>query len=250
MNNKIKKSIVSLIIYAAIGFGVGFLWAFLGDIAKHFGINIGLPEVGDFFIRYIVVFQGMVGTILAIISFYNYLSVKKMVNVEMQDDDVDEKFTQKIDSKQDKALTIGSANYIISFALFGIAIDDRNIWILGSVLVFMAFVAINFFLEISIINQVKQRDPMKKGDPLDTNFEEQWIRSCDEAEKLMIFKAAYKSFQLMKIVLIVAMIVMFFSKVIFKTGNAPIILISVLWLIQIISYVYYGTKIQKGNLNI
>lgn len=246
---KNKKTIITLFIYAIIGFSLGILRAFGGDVIKYFGINIGLPDAADFLMEYIIVPQIIVATTLTLIIVYNYNSVKNMIFLEMKEED-DEDLAKKIDSIQDKALTIGVVNYICSFALFGISIDDRNPWILGSAVIFLIFMAITFFLEIKVINQVKQRDPMKKGNPMSDNFKEEWIDSCDEAEKLMIFKAAYKSFLMMQYVLIVFMVICMLTKSIFGTGNLPIILIGLLWLTQTLSYSYYCKELQKNKLNI
>lgn len=248
---KIRKILKDLLLYAAIGFGLGFIFAFLGDFLEYLGINSSLSNFADLFVEYILVLQVVIGGILAIIVFNYYSTVKKMISLEAREDsEEDEDLTEKIDLKQDKALTIVAVNYILSFTLFGLAIDDRNLWIIGSVIIFIALAVNNFLMEISLINQVKQRDPMKKGDPSESNFEEQWIESCDEAEKLIIYKAAYKSYTMMKGVLLFSMVVMLLSKPIFKTGNIPIILIGILWLTQTLSYIHYGTNLQKNKINI
>ena len=120
MKMKSRKAIFKLFIYAAVGFGLGFLGAFLGDIAKLLGINAVIPEAIDFIVSYVILLQVVVGAILSIVAIYYYTSVKKMITLEVQENDEDEDLTKKIDLKQDKALTISAVNYIFSFALFGI----------------------------------------------------------------------------------------------------------------------------------
>ena len=36
--------------------------------------------------------------------------------------------------------------------------------------------------------------PEKKGDPASRKFQKEWLESCDEAERAMIYQSAYKSY--------------------------------------------------------
>ena len=50
--------------------------------------------------------------------------------------------------------------------------------------------------QIRYIKLVQRIYPDKKGDPTSINFQEQWLASCDEAEKEEIYEASYKTYLL------------------------------------------------------
>ena len=62
-----------------------------------------------------------------------------------------------------------------------------------------------------------------------TNFNKRWMDSCDEAERMIIYKASYSTFQVMKSMLPIMEAVALLGKLMFETGNFPIILICILW---------------------
>ena len=47
------------------------------------------------------------------------------------------------------------------------------------------------FVYIKLVQRIY---PDKKGDPTSINFQEQWLASCDEAEKEEIYEASYKTY--------------------------------------------------------
>lgn len=244
---KIDKSIIKLVIWMVVGGIAGFFGAIFLDKAGSLTLKLGLPQGIDFLVKNIIFFQVIIGCGLIMIAYANYRKANKLTELEDESEE-NEELNDITDKKYSLAITLAASNYILSYALFSISIDERNMWMFGSILVFLFFIAVSFFLEIKIINQVKKRDPMKKGNPSENDFDQQWLDSCDEAEKLMIFQAAYKTFNLMKHVLLIAMIFMFISKLNFGTGNIPIILVATLWLIQTVSYSYFGNALHKNKL--
>ncbi|MPW25543.1 DUF3169 family protein [Alkalibaculum sp. M08DMB] len=244
---KIKNSYVKIIMWMVLGGIVGAI----GGLA---GRTIGIGKFKEVFINIfeliannIIQIQIAVGTLSALVILVNYISAKKLMVKD--DNDVDE-LSDKIELKQTIALTFCSINYILSFILFGIAIDGRNQFIIASVIVFVTVMVFSSFMEISIVNQIKKGDPMKKGDPAELDFQNQWIDSCDEAEKLITYQAAYKTFNIMKYLLLATMIIGMIAKAALNAGNTIIVMGGVLWLVMVLAYSYYGCKLQKNKINL
>lgn len=243
---KIKNSYIKLGLLMFLGFLTGIFGASIGRflIGK---VRPGMSDFLNMILHNILWIQIAVATIFGGGAIFNYVMVKRLF-INYHDDD--EQLIERIETKQNMALIFNSVNYILSFTLFGIAVDISNQWIIVSVIVFLLAVITSSFMDISVVNQVKKIDPMKKGDPANNNFEKEWIESCDEAEKLIIYQASYQSFKLMKYILLASIILTVLSKIGLGTGNFPIVLIGAVWLLQTISFSLYSTKNQKNKLNL
>lgn len=248
MKMKIKNSYVKLILWMLVGGIIGVIGGSIGGMIELERLKGAFINVFDYTIENIILFQIAIFIMVAIVILVNYISVKKLVSSD-KDSDVGE-ISETIERKQTYALACSSSNYILSFILFGIAIDGRNTLIIGSVIIFLVSIMFSSFMEVALVNQVKKSNPMKKGDPSDLNFENKWIESCDEAEKLIIYQAAYKTFVIMKYLFLGTLLLVFISKTTFGTGNFPIVMVGLLWLVMVIAYSYYGSKLQKKKINV
>ena len=110
---------------------------------------------------------------------------------------------------------------------------------------FLGFCVVILFLEAALVNQIQKADPMKKGDIGSLRFNRDWLESCDEAERLGIYKASYKSFQVMNSLCPVMEAAALLGKIMFDTGNFPIILVTVLWAVQTGVYCFYSAQYDR-----
>ena len=138
-----------------------------------------------------------------------------------------------------------SADIILQFLLFGLAADGSNPGLLLSVGLFLGFCVVILFLEAALVSQIQKADPMKKGDIGSLRFHRDWLESCDEAERLGIYKASYKSFQVMNSLCPVMEAAALLGKIMFDTGNFPIILVTVLWAVQTGVYCFYSAQYDR-----
>ncbi len=242
---KIKNSYLKIILWILVGLVIGFIGGILGfmGIGKIRGAFSGIPEL---IIENIFWIQLVIAISLGGVSGYNLLKSAKLMKDFAEDDDVLE---AKIDSKQNYALTFSTLNYIVSFMLFGVSVDPVNPLRFWSIGLFVLVILASTFMDVAVVNMVKRRDPMKKGDPGDMGFEKDWLESCDEAEKLMVYKAAYKAFNTTKYVLLSGLLLTFLSKLAFNTGNFPIIVVGIIWIIQTLSFTTYSMELQKNKLS-
>ena len=73
--------------------------------------------------------------------------------------------------------------------------SDGEIWMfLAGLVVFVGMVVYFCMWQIRYIKLVQRFFSDKIGDPTSINFQEQWLASCDEAEKEEIYEASYKTY--------------------------------------------------------
>ena len=145
-------------------------------------------------------------------------------------------------------MTANEINMVIQFLLFGLAMDMKNPNMLVCVILFVIFCTGIIIVEAVLIKQIKKIHPLKDGDVGDTNFNKRWMDSCDEAERMIIYKASYSTFQVMKSMLPIMEAVALLGKLMFGTGNFPIILICILWGVHTGVYCFGSMKLEKEGI--
>ena len=123
--------------------------------------------------------------------------------------------------------------------------DGSNPRMLLSVVLFLGFCIVILFLEATLVRQIQKANPMKRGDISSLRFNRDWLESCDEAERLGIYKASWKSFQVMNSLCPVMEAVALLGKIMFDTGNFPIILVTFLWAVQTGVYCFYSAQYDR-----
>ena len=191
----------------------------------------------------------VIGTgLLLLISFSCYVQSKRIMT--SPDLEEDEALSDKLDQFQHRALTSSMVAMILNFVTFGVSVEVGNLRILVSVGVFILVMLLSSLIDLLVIKQVREQDPMKKGDPSKMRFDKEWLESCDEAEKMLIYQSAYRTFSLMKQVLMFSVVAAMVSKMIFDTGNVLILVLGTIWLIHNLSYTIYARQVEKGKISI
>ena len=90
--------------------------------------------------------------------------------------------------------------------------------------------------QIRYIKLIQRIYPEKKGDPTSMKFQEQWLASCDEAEKEEIYEASYKTYLLTGKVLPVCTLVAMLFHMVWNTGVLAIIIPAFLWILSASNY--------------
>lgn len=112
----------------------------------------------------------------------------------------------------------------------------------------LAFIALSLslaFLQRKIISLDQEINPEKKGDPLDFNFQKQWLKSCDEQEKQVAYKSAYKAFRVSQIFYVVILILLILVGPFFEIGISPFLIVGSIWLLQVLVYSITSLKLSK-----
>ena len=163
-----------------------------------------------------------------------------------QDDDVIE---EKVDRILQENMLMTSIYSIVAFLLFGVSVDKNNDYFWFSMGIFLgSFIAV-VIIQLYAVNLIKKMNPTKKGDPSSMKFQKEWIESCDEAEQLLIYKSAYKTFGFMSSVYVALIVVVIFTKMLFDTGNYPILIVTTIWLFSTVHYMLTANKLSKEKVN-
>ncbi|WP_017470463.1 DUF3169 family protein [Amphibacillus jilinensis] len=236
-------------------FGKLLLWLVLGGVAGFLLVFVfeALASLWYIVVPYTDVlveqiFWLQVGLVIIFYFPALFLSVraKKWMNRINTDLDLeDDTFDKRVEQMIYRSLLFNRLFYVFSFTLFGLSIDGRNQWIIGSILIFVIFCVASSLNEVKAVRMVQKKDPMKKGDPTSFKYAKELLESLDEAEKLIIYKTGYHTFKFMEFALIVIFGFAFFTKTIFNTGNAPILVIGLIWLVQSIVYFCYAKKFDS-----
>lgn len=188
--------------------------------------------------------QIILSAICSCMSVKYYLDAKKLY---MSLDEEDETKIKVVKDKESNSLILSNLNIVLNLILFGVGIGHypRYGFAFITCAVLIAVSVQTSITQCKVVQLIKRDNPMKKGDPMDFSFEKEWLNTCDEAEKLQIYKSAYKTYILQKYVLMVCIIIALLAKMFFQTGNFPIVLTGVLLGINIIAYCVYSKKYKN-----
>ncbi len=183
--------------------------------------------------------------IFIIISFSFLCKAKKLWKSDM---DEDEKY-EVVEKKLSISIILSNVTYFVNFAFFGFAFYAAMSFVEGvseswlhiymrviDLVVFTATLFINLAIQRSCINLTKLMNPEKKGSIYDMKFDKVWYQSCDEAERMQIGLASYKAFKAVNNTLIVLMVIFVLGAMFFEIGILPIIVITVIALVNNITY--------------
>lgn len=201
--------------------------------------------------------QWIVFLLFAAISIALYLTalgyVKKLAK-NREDDDI----AQKADNLISWGITLCSVSLIVGYWLFGLNVSIPQMElttlahiprVLESVVVVLLLMAYYSVYMAFGVKLVKRINPEKRGDPLDTKFQKDWINSCDEGEKMVIYQASYQSHRLVGAVLLIVWVVTVMCSIFFGLGGYTITIVSIIWLAHTIGYQWYAMKLDKKKMN-
>ena len=238
MKNNIKKILKVFIPCFIIGFLFGFC-ASVFDFDKIVN-SIMNGDLTDLIVKvspYILIISGALLSIITIsIIFY----VKKNLDVD------NEKILTKMEKTLDWGLLTSNFLLISNMILFGIATNTMsNSLIFVTIAFFLVYLFIASLCQIVIVNLVKKINPEKKGDVMDKHFQKDWLNSCDEAQKAMIYEASYKAFQFMSAFLAFLLNILIILNIISNiVGIVPIIIVGLIYLVHIMCYTYFAMKLE------
>lgn len=166
----------------------------------------------------------------------------------------DEQIIEEIEDKLSQGMFILSVIMIVQMLFFGIMMADLQNIADSSLIVAMVatgvFVAGNLAQlkqQQLMVDLEKEMNPSKKGSVYDAKFRDKWEESCDELEKIKIYKSAYKAYKTTAMTCMVLWVVTACLSIAFKTGPLPSIAVTVIWLVQTVSYCREAIKLERGG---
>jgi len=227
-----------------LGIVMGFVMAFAEDVES-------LPETisgGVYnFAQAVAPYFGVVFcAIMVIVLLVVKSKVAKMIKAW---DGEDEDEYKRIDCILGNALTALNVGTIVEYFFFAVGFEG----IVGrsgfaDACYFFGFIATLVVVMVGqqiIINMTKQVNPEKKGSIYDMKFIDKWEDSCDEAEKILIYKSAYSTYTKMSGLFVGLWVFCIFGNGFFNFGLMPVTLVSLIWLCNVCIYTYYSKYYEK-----
>lgn len=143
-------------------------------------------------------------------------------------DGEDEEISDGIEKRLSVIIWVTSCGLIISYFLIG-AVYSKGLEIFDNnkggilpfsigVVAFMAILVEAVIFQQKCVDLAKIMNPEKKASVYDMRFQKKWMESCDEAEKIIVGKCAFKAYSVTNSVCYVLEIVLVICALAFGTG--------------------------------
>lgn len=232
------KFIIILLIAFVVGGVLGFAAGYMEDHSTNLG-EVVLSVMGI-----ITPFAMLILTTFLIII--DLVLERQCRRAYSQWDGEDDEVMNWIDLKMNYILIMTSVTMILSYFCLGAGfycIDGEDPYRIftqvrvASILIGLIYSTVaSTLIQKRVINFEKELNPEKKGSIYDPKFHKKWVESCDEAEKMQIYKASYKAYQTSQMTCIVLWVVSIMGMFAFDFGIAPMTFIIIIWLVMTMSY--------------
>lgn len=247
-DKKLKKKYFLIMVLALVGgFFAGFGSALIADIFSG-GLTGMIAAVRNFFIEYSSVLGLLLGLMTATIVTIIYKRNRKCF---ASWDGENEIILDKMENELSVAILILNISTVLFMVLLAISSLKALSFTLENVGIYVASIAINLAVELvasnRIVNFAKEINPEKKGSTYDTKFQKKWFDSCDEAEKLNIYKSSYAAYKAVINACTVLWLVCLFCMTIFNCGLLPVVMVGAIWMVATVSYCVEGIRLSKNT---
>ena len=254
----LKKFIPMLIVCAVIGGITGGVSSFIGYSDFSGSIAEAALLIVNMMSPWAVIILG-VSSFIACWAIYRkaramYQEALAAAEADGESGEPDEQIFEEVEDKLSQGMFILSVIMIVQMLFFGIMMADlENIAVHRFAITMVAtgvFVAGNLAQlkqQQLMVDLEKEMNPSKRGSVYDAKFRDKWEESCDELEKIIIYKSAYKAYKTTALTCVILWIVTATLSIAFKTGPLPSIAVTVIWLVQTVSYCREAMKLERGG---
>ena len=254
----LKKFIPMLIVCAVIGGITGGISSFIGYSDFSGNIAEAALLIVNMVSPWAVIILGVLSFIVCWVIYRKaramYEGALTSAKVTGEPGEPDEQIIEAVEDKLSQGMFILSVIMIVQMLFFGIMMADLQNIADSSLIVAMVatgvFVAGNLAQlkqQQLMVDLEKEMNPSKKGSVYDAKFRDKWEESCDELEKIIIYKSAYKAYKTTALTCVILWIVTATLSIAFKTGPLPSVAVTVIWLVQTVSYCREAMKLERGG---
>ena len=243
----LPKFLLVLAVCMVIGGAVGYISARYGLD----GMAGPMKDAGAFLGTHLAPWLMLaLAVIVPVVCIPVYQSAKKLAAVW---DGEDEDTSGTIDRRLSAVIWLTSAVLILSYFLITAscsggfsAFDGKSGTIIG-VAAFFCIMVEAIIIQQKCVDTVKQTNPEKKASVYDMRFQKKWIDDCDEAEKMMIGKCAFKAYSATNMACMVFAVVLAVCALVFDTGFLPSITVCLVWIVNISVYCKEAMRYSKAG---
>ena len=221
--------------------------------AKTHGSGLYLKEI-------IVLIQSMMAPLLGIIFAGSVIleegSYRRLKTICEKQQTAEDEECDRLEYEEEKEGAFGMNVNVLSQILcilvltFGysmkyITADGHAYRFLAACMIFVACFLYEYFWQIRYVKLIQKTHPEKKGDPASLKFQEQWLESCDEAEKEIIYRSSYKAFMTVNRTIPVLLVGTMVAHLYFDTGMFAVVVVSIIWLLTQFTYTRSCVKLRE-----
>lgn len=185
--------------------------------------------------------------LLNLLSFFKLRSCVLQAEV-CQDEEKSDLLDDKIDLISTLSLSGNGVFYIFLFFNYVLSYIRGDQADIINVLFFIVPILMYPIFYILIVNLLKRHDPSKKGVPGSRRFQKDWMESCDEAEKMRIFRISYQTNIASCYIISIGFCATAILALLFPVGVFALFITALMWLAQTIINGYYNIKSQKEKM--
>ena len=246
----LPKFILLLVVAMMVGGVVGYLSGrFRPDLLAD-----GIRSAGAFFGAYIAPWL-MVALAVALpaVCVPLYRRAKKLLSAW---DGEAEDVSEAIDRKLSFAIWISSASLVFSYFLIAASYSggfsafeskERTALFFVAIVAFFAVMIEAILVQQKCVDAAKETNPEKKASVYDMKFHQKWLEDCDEAEKIMIGKCAYKAYSATNTVCAILSIVLAVCALVLEIGFLPSFAVCLVWIVNLSVYCKEAMRYSKAG---
>lgn len=182
-----------------------------------------------------------------------YRGAKKLLGAW---DGEDEEISDAIDRKLSAALWAASVGHVASYFLIAASysggfsmLDSSKTMVAFStgIAAFLAVMIETILIQQKCVDTAKQTNPEKKASVYDMKFRKKWMEDCDEAEKTMIGRCAYRAYTATNTVCATLAIVLAVCALVFEIGFLPSLMVCLVWIVNLSVYCREALRYVKAG---
>lgn len=254
--NSYGKLMKRMLIYMGIGGVCGF---FVG-IFMMFGVKNGMSDLSDLVRPLALPIIAVIFVVsIVLMEFYSRKLKDTMKHLEEAEDEQYEVLSYE---EEKYGAMLMSCNVIsqvcdiivLTFTFSRSWLEEASGKELAGFLATCALFCINFFLygyyQMRYVKMVQAAHQEKRGDMNSKNFQKDWMASCDEAEKEMVYQSAYKAYMALGKMIQILLCATMILHLVFHTGILAVIVVGVIYLTMTLTYHRSCVSLQKAKLNL
>ena len=244
------------LLFTGGGAVAGAAFSMIGDY-----ISGGVTAAGDIILRGIgknMILLMALDVGMAVILGEASLSRMKKLSVRLEEAEDEE--ADLLEYKIEKAGSVGiiGSQVAIVAGIILVALwysdfsrnpDNKEIIVLAGAVLLIAGCFYQGFWQVRYVKLIQKMEPTKKGDPTSMKFQKQWLESCDEAEKTLIYQSSYRTYCFMSVLMPFLIVVTMLGHLLYDTGLLAIFVVGFLWIAMVSAYCYFCTVSRKRKLN-
>lgn len=253
-----RKIYITFFVVMAVLYGAGYLVGkFIARGEKSGSLEAVLEVLKNRLLVIVPPFYFVLAIAFLIVVCVLYMACRRMYQRQQEHPENDDLW-DSLEDKLNWPLILSNTMQIINIFFFGCVIwlaefnsYGRNggyemVIVIADSALFFVILAVGMLIPKGVVDIEKKLNPEKQGNVFDFQFNEVWLSSCDEAQQMLTYKAAYKAFMDTNYVGIALYLITFLGMFIFKKGVSSMLCVCIIMVVNNLSYMLRAAKLERG----